>query len=99
MEKVTFETVRETFYKHNEVSENLDKDVLKAVIVFTASSFNEEYTETERSYEVKSNAKLFIPSMISNSLLGNCLDGKDLGVRLDNYMYGGWIIDYCYFVK
>ena len=28
--------------------------------------------------------------MNGNSLFGNCLDGKDLGVRLDLYMYEGW---------
>jgi len=34
--------------------------------------------------------------MMGCSLFGDCLDGYDLGVRLDYY---NWKIDFCYFVE
>ncbi|MGX8833952.1 hypothetical protein ACWG0P_07035 [Amedibacillus sp. YH-ame6] len=101
MKKVTFEQVRDIFNRHNEINGTNRKsnvNVLKAVVVFSSDSFEDEYTETERSYEIRSDAKMFNADMISNSLFGNCLDGKDMGVRLDHYMYDGWKIEYCYVV-
>lgn len=77
----------------------------EAVIVFTADSFEQEYSEESRSYKISSDAKYFNPSMIANSLFGDCLDGSDKGVRLDMYisrgMYasGGWKVDYCYITR
>jgi hypothetical protein len=82
-----------------------NKNWEKAVIVFTEDSFEDSYTELERSYEVESDEKYFLPDMISNSLFGNCLDGKDNGVRLDIYMSipedqgRSWNVEYCYIVK
>lgn len=77
----------------NELSNN--KSWKKAVIVFTKDSFNREYSEKSRSYEVSSNDKYFDGNMIGNSLFGNCLDGTDNDVRLDRYI-GDWKVDYCY---
>jgi hypothetical protein len=73
----------------------------RAVIVFTKDSFTTEYTEEERSYYVSRESKYFNPNMNGNSLFGNCLDGKDNGVRLDNYMSGkdGWKVERCYIVE
>lgn len=77
----------------------------KAVVVFTENSFNREYSETERSYSISRDSKYFNPMMIGNSLFGNCLDGKDNGVRLDRYMSllpnegKRWHVDYCYITK
>ena len=75
----------------------------EAVIVFTEDSFTEPYTLEQRSYKTNRNwGKYFIPGMLGKSLYGDCLDGKDLGVRLDYYMGSGkgmWHIDYCYIVK
>lgn len=69
----------------------------KAVIVFTKESFKKDYTETERSYEVSSDCKYFKSGKISNSLYGNCLDGKDNGVRLDLYIGNGeWHVEKIY---
>jgi hypothetical protein len=86
--------------------EQLEKDTSKwqrAVVVFKPESFEDEFTETERSYAVYSDAKYFDGNMIGNSLFGNCLDGKDNGVRLDWYMSSQegkrWIVDYCYITK
>jgi hypothetical protein len=81
------------------------KDWEEAVIVFTAESFDYKYTETERSYKVASNAKWFNPNMIGMSLIGDCLDGQDNGVRLDKYMRllpnegNKWKVEYCYIIK
>lgn len=77
----------------------------EAVIVFTADSFGEEYSEQERSYKVSSNSKWFKPHMNGMSLFGDCLDGKDLNVRLDVYMRLApeegkrWSVEYCYIIK
>lgn len=101
IKKITFKELRDYFYVYNKTHDETD-DTLKAVIVFTPDSFNEEYSEESRSYEIKSNANTF-RDKISNSLFANCLDGTDQGVRLDWYMedYGnkdGWKVDYCYLV-
>jgi hypothetical protein len=75
-------------------------DVWKeAVVVFTESSFEKPFTELERSYKISSGDKYFDGNMGGNSLYGNCLDGKDLGVRLDIYIYEGWKVDYCYITE
>ena len=98
MEKITFEELREAMFKFNE--ENPDgKSTLNGVVVFTKDSFSAPYTETERSYRVNNSQKAFKHGMISNSIWADCLDGKDLGVRIDLYMYDGWKVDYCYLEK
>ena len=71
----------------------------EAVVVFKESSFEKPFTELERSYQISSDAKYFDANMGGSSLFGNCLDGKDLGVRLDLYMYEGWKIDFCYITE
>ena len=74
-----------------------DKDNWKkAVIVFKDDNFLQEYTLKERSYTVSSNSNYFDRNKISTSLIGDCLDGKDIGVRLDLY---GWEVEYCYIIE
>ena len=73
--------------------ELMEKARIGAVIVYKESNFTEHYTETERSYIVWNNNRMFQPDKIANSLFGDCLDGKDFGVRLDWY---NWDIEYCY---
>ena len=97
---MTFEEVCDLFYKHNEnraVTQFGDKDSrLVAVVVFKQGPwFNDEYTETQRSYRFVSDNKYFMPDMCGNSLYANCLDGVDRGVRLDWYLEN-WEVDYCY---
>lgn len=99
MKKISYAELVDIFFNHNK-DKNLtqfgDKDNLTGVIVFKASSFDKPYTETERSYKFRSDNKAFIGAC-GNSIFGDCLDGVDLGVRLDWYMReGGWKIDYCY---
>ncbi|WP_090739338.1 hypothetical protein [Paenibacillus sp. Mc5Re-14] len=84
----------------------VNKDWKEAVIVFSDESFgNRGFTVEERSYKVSGDAKFFDPNMIGSSLFGNCLDGKDIGVRLDWYMNlkpdegRRWEVEYCYIVK
>jgi len=45
---------------------------------------------------VSNNNRMFQLHAFSNSLFGDCLDGIDLGVRLDLY---DWKVDYCYIEK
>jgi len=87
--KITLEELKGTSSEWNE-----------AVIVFTEDSFDEYYTETERSYKVSNKSNYFDSDKISSSLFGNCLDGIDNGVRLDIYMGEGiWSVEFCYIVK
>jgi hypothetical protein len=74
----------------------------EAVVVFTVGSFEKSFTEVERSYRVNRDKKYFNHLMIGSSLWGDCLDGKDNGVRLDLYLNDEehpWTVDYCYIVK
>ena len=102
IKKITFQELRDYFYIHNK-ARNWAIDVLQAVIVFTPDSFDKEYSEESRSYEIRSDANTFRDT-ISNSLFASCLDGTDQGVRLDWYMeyYGNkddrWKVDYCYLI-
>jgi hypothetical protein len=66
------------------------KDIV-GYVVYKASNWSENYTEKERTYKVSADNKYFDSSKLCNSLFGDCLDGKDLGVRLDYY---NWDVDY-----
>ena len=102
MKKLTWHETREAMWKFNEENGRTTKGnekQLKAVVVFTEDSFNKPYTEQERSYEFTNNNKAFLPNQSSNSIFANCLDGKDLGVRIDLYMWDGWKPEYCYLLE
>ena len=68
----------------------------KAVIVFKQENFKNSFTEKERSYEICNGQWGLDSSKMGRCIIGNCLDGKDIGVRLDNY---NWKIDYCYITE
>ena len=74
-------------------------DYVTVVVVITEDSFDKPYALEERSYAFSSDNRAFLPGMISNSIFANCLDGKDVGVRLDWYVGHGWNVDYCYIVE
>jgi len=95
MNKITFAEVESLFFENN----RKNGKPMYAVAVIKESSFNKPYTETERSYQFSSDNKAFKDGKIARSIFSNCLDGKDLGVRLDWYLDDGWDIDYCYLVK
>jgi hypothetical protein len=90
MEKMSYEELRERFYEHNR---QRPAEPLSAVIVYAQSNWDDPYTETERSYRVHSDCWGFMEGKISSAVYGNCLDGKDIGVRLDWYR---WKVEYCY---
>lgn len=93
MQKLTRSELFEIFKKHNK--ENPDADPITGVIVYDASSWEgKQYTLEERSYRVTSDNRAFQEGKIANSIFGYCLDGKDLGVRLD--YYPNWKVEYCY---
>ena len=98
--KLTWGEFVTLMYQHNKENhikvKGTDKHPLIGVVVYKQGDyFKKEYTETERSYRVSSDNKYFIPQMCGNSIFGNCLDGQDIGVRLDYYM-NCWNVDYCY---
>lgn len=104
MKKLTWRELCEAMRKFNEergYTTKGTKEHLEGVVVFTKESFKKPYTEQERSYLVSSDNKSFLPNQLGNSIFADCLDGKDLGVRLDWYMYGeeSWKVEYCYLLN
>ena len=67
-----------------------------ALITYKQENFNSPYSELQRTYVIDSSCKYFDSTKISTSLFGNCLDEKDLGVRLDLY---SWTVEKVYIVK
>ena len=97
MKKVTYEEFCNKMWEHGKLHNNNEdyRDTLIGVIVYKASNWPDNaYTEAERSYRVSSYNRCFQSGKIANSMFGDCLDGKDVGVRLDWYR---WDVEYCYF--
>ena len=100
MKKATLFEIIETFRNYNEqhyVQYGKKTNVAKitAVIVYKQSNFAKPYSEIERSYRINNlSGKIFFNKILGKSMIGDSLDGTDLNVRLDIYM---WEIDYCYF--
>ena len=105
IEKITWSEVCEAMRSFNEArgyTSKGNKLQLEAVVVFTEDSFGAPYTEKERSYLFTSDNKAFLPNQSSNSMFADCLDDKDLGVRIDWYMHdekAPWKVDYCYLLE
>lgn len=95
MEKIPFSELEATMMCFNkEHPEKQDTACITGVIVFKQENWpGKLYSIKERSYRVSNANRAFQEGKISNQLSGNCLDGKDLGVRLDWYK---WTVDYCY---
>ena len=94
MEKITRARFDEIMREFNKAfPEEADTAVVTGVIVFDQSNWDKPYTEQERSYRVSNANRMYQEGKIANSLFGDCLDGKDIGVRLDWY---GWKTEYCY---
>ena len=100
--KLTWNEVCKLMKQHNKqnniTSKGEDKSPLRAVVVFPEDTFSKPFTETERSYRFSSDNKGFLPNMNSSSIFGDCLDGTDKGIRLDEYIYYSWKVDYCYLI-
>ena len=104
MKKITWNEMYKAMCRFNEehgYTSKGNKERWEGIVVFTKDSFKKEYTEKERSYQFTSDNKAFLPYQSSNSIFANCLDGKDLGVRLDWYMYDKepWEVEYCYLLE
>lgn len=104
MKKITWNEFCEAMRKFNDdhgYTTKGNKERLKGVVVFTKDSFSRPFTEKERSYQTDNDEKAFLPNQCSNSIFADCLDGKDLGVRLDWYMHGEkpWKVEYCYLIE
>ena len=97
--------------KYQELNEILckaakEKRVVEAFVTFTPDSFEDTYTQLERTYLFTSNNKAFAsPSCSGYSIFGDCMDGKDSGVRLERYMADekggkdGWKVENCGIIK
>ena len=105
MKKITWNELCKAMWKFNEehgYTTKGNKEKLEGVVVFTEDSWNKVYTETQRSYQFSSDNKAFLAHQSSNSIFADCLDGTDLGVRIDWYMHDGkmpWKVDYCYLLN
>lgn len=92
LQKLTFEEASDLCWKANK-----EGKTISVVAVISKDSFEQNFTELERSYKFTNDNKRFKSHCIGNSIFADCLDGKDLGVRLDWYIFGGgWVVDYCY---
>lgn len=101
MKKMTYNDLVDTFVIYNEnngITEQFDPRGLKAVIVYKQENWEKQYPLEQRSYEVISSNKRWLPNMLGNSIYGYCLDEtRDQGVRLD--WYPDWKVDYCYLLE
>ena len=98
----TWHEARELMSKFNKEKGYTTKgnnEHLYMVAVITEDSFDRKYSLTERSYEFSNDNKAFLPNQSSNSIFADCLDGRDLGVRLDWYIPAEWKVEYCYVVE
>lgn len=92
--RITMDELWHIMYDYNVAHPDREEEAdLTGVIVYKASNWPKKYTLKERSYEVHNCNRAFQPNKIANSMYGYCLDGKDLGVRLDWYK---WAVEYCY---
>lgn len=66
------------------------------VAVIAPSSFNREYSLESRSYAFTNHNKFFIPSNAGMSIFASSLAGDDSNIRLEQYIFDSWLIEYCY---
>lgn len=98
---MTYKEMKSIFREHERVRDATTKPLV-GYIVFTKDSFDKEYSEESRTYEVYSDCKAYMSNMCGYSIYGNCLDGVDIDIRLDWYMAeekggkNGWKVEKCY---
>lgn len=80
--------------------------LVEAFIIFTTDSFiSGEYPKNERTYLLTSHEKAFSANANGYSIFGNCMDGRDMSIRLERYMAeekggkDGWKVENCGIVK
>lgn len=86
------------FQQHPEIDQ-FGQQAPQVIVTIKASSFNKEYSEISRSYIFSLAQKYFMPSMSSNSIFANCLDGTDNCIRLDHYLFDAWKLENVYLQK
>lgn len=79
---------------------------IEAFVTFSQDSFSEKtYSQTERTYLFTSNEKAFSANACGYSIFGDCMNGSEFGVRLEQYMAdekggrNGWKTENCGIVK
>ena len=90
---LSWDELVEKFKAHN--AENPDADSITAHIVISADSFDEEYTEAERTYVITSNNNAFRDDKKGDAIIISAVDGTDNDVRLDWYDWeieSAWIV-------
>lgn len=95
MQKISYAKMEQMFRDYNSTHDE-NKATLSAVVVFKQEQKGwnrNDYTLEQRSYRVWNNNRAFQEGKCANSVFGDCLDGTDLGIRLDWYH---WDVDYCY---
>lgn len=98
---MTFRELCEACWKHNDenniTQQYSDKKPLICYVVVNQMPYwKEQFSEQQRTYRFRSDNKRFISRMCGNSIFADCLDGKDLGVRLDWYI-GDWTFEKCWY--
>lgn len=99
MEKISYAELCNSFRAYNMANRYSTKGTptkISGVVVISQESFTQEYSLEQRSYRVTSDNKAFFRGACSNSVFADCLDGVDLGVRLDWYIPTDWKVEYCY---
>lgn len=76
MKQVTYSQMQEELY---------DQENKYVLITYKQENWDKEYSEQSRTYMVGSYNKCFKSGMLGNSMYGSCIDGTDVGVRLDWY--------------
>lgn len=82
------------FQQHPEIGQF--NDAPEVIVTITKDSFKEEYSELTRSYRFILSQKYFLPGMGGNSIFAHCLDGSEMGIRLDYYLFNSWKIENVY---
>lgn len=90
--KVSFEELDSLFRKYG------DDMSIGGIIIFDQSNFNKKYTKLGRSYITSSSNNRYNWKMVGNSVFASCLDGSEMGVRIDEWLYGinPFKIEECY---
>lgn len=94
-DKITWEEFCKIMREHNKEYGD-KKRTLSGVVVYSQDNFETQYSENDRSYRIWNNCKLFSKSGRGKTYVGDCLDGEDLEVDLNEY---NWKVDYCYMEK
>ena len=77
---------------------NPEEKYVQMVVVFSADSFDREFSLEERSYVFDSGNKAFFSDLCGYSIFGRDLAMTDF-CRLDWYANKEWKVEYCYILE